>query len=124
MVAIAGALGLIIATAGLYGLIAEGVARRTREIGIRVALGARRRHVVRLVLGQGAPLLALGVSLGLLAGWAGTRVLVHLLYQVRPTDVVTFVGVPLVLVTVAAAASLGGVRRAIAIQPTEALRAE
>lgn len=124
VVAIAGALGLLIATAGLYGLIAEGVARRTREIGIRVALGARRRHVVRLVLGQGAPLLALGVSLGLLAGWAGTRVLVHLLYQVRPTDVVTFVGVPLVLVTVAAAASLGGVRRAIAIQPTEALRAE
>jgi len=68
--------------------------------------------------------LALGVSLGLLGGWAGSRVLVHLLYQVRPTDVVTFVGVPLVLVTVAAAASLGGVRRAITIQPTEALRAE
>mgnify|MGYP000679931332 CR=1 FL=1 len=98
---ISGALALVLAISGVYGLVALSVAQRTREIGIRVAMGARGREVLAMVVGQGlGPVLA-GLGAGLLAAVAGGRVLASLLYGVEPMDPWTLVTVPVVLLAVA-----------------------
>jgi ABC-type antimicrobial peptide transport system permease subunit len=118
------ALAMILATIGIYGVISYSVAQRTREVGVRVALGASQTQVVGLVLRQGVVLVGIGMGLGLVAALAITRVLAKLLYGVGVTDPATFLGVPLVLGLVAALASWLPARRASRIDPLIAMRAE
>lgn len=119
-----GILGLLLAAVGIYGVMAYSVAQRTRELGIRVALGSDRRGVIRLVLGEGMRLTVLGVVIGL-AGAAGAAHLVKgLLYGVAPIDPVAFTLVPLTLVGVAALAVYVPARRASSVDPMRALKSE
>jgi predicted permease len=117
-----GVLALVLATMGLYSVMTYTVSQRTREIGIRMALGAAVRDVVRLVVGQGMRMALLGVALGLAGALAMTRVLASLLLGVGPTDLVTFVGVPSLLVVVALLACYIPARRAARVNPLVALR--
>ena len=124
---IAGALGvvaLLIAGLGVYGVTAYSVARRTREFGIRVALGATPRDVLRLVFRQGAVLTASGLAVGLLLGLASTQLLASLLFGVGAADPVTFGLAAVVFAALSLAASFVPARRALAINPTVALRSE
>lgn len=105
-------------------MLAQTVVQRTRELGVRVALGATARDVVSLVVGQGMRLAGLGVAFGLVGGLIGARTLGSLLYDVAPADPVTFVAVAAGLLGVAALASLIPARRASVVQPMEALRYE
>lgn len=115
---------LVLAVIGLYGVLSFVVARRTHEIGIRLAIGADRGQVLRMVLRQGLSLALAGVVCGLVLAAAGTRYMASLLYEVAPLDGVTFAAVPLVLLAVAALASLVPALRAIRVSPTVALRLE
>ena len=117
-------LALVLAAIGVYGLMSYSVSRRTHEIGIRMALGAKREEVLRLVVGQGLLLAAGGVVLGIGGALILTRFLASLLFGVGPDDPVTFAGVSLLLVSVAAAGSLIPAWRAARIDPMEALRYE
>jgi len=120
-------LALILAMVGLYGLISYTVLQRTREIGIRVALGARRRDILEMVLRQGIRLAVAGVAFGVLAGFALTRLvtsLTSLLYGVTPSDWLTFTSVALLLLIVALAACSIPARRAMRVDPVVALRYE
>jgi predicted permease len=119
-----GLLALALASLGLYGVLAFTVAGRTREIGIRMALGANRSAVVRMVIGQGLRLMAIGVALGIAGALAFARTLQSLLFGVSATDPLTFVIVPLVLVMVALLACWIPARRATKIDPMIALRYE
>jgi putative ABC transport system permease protein len=100
------------------------VSQRTREIGIRMALGARAGDVLRMVVGEGLALALLGVALGVLGAALATRAIADRLYGVSPTDPVTFAGVAVLLASVAAAASYIPARRAARVEPMIALRAE
>ncbi|MEJ2677575.1 MAG: ABC transporter permease [Gemmatimonadota bacterium] len=115
---------LFLAALGLYGVLAYYVARRSHEIGVRVALGARARNVFGLVLGQGFALVGIGLLLGIGAAVVGSRFLQQFLFQVEPRDPVTFVGVPLFFAAVALAACLIPAWRAWRVDPVEAFRAE
>ncbi|HEX6938135.1 MAG TPA: ABC transporter permease [Longimicrobiales bacterium] len=115
---------LFVAAAGLYGVISYLVAQRTREVGIRIAVGARPTDVMRLVVGQGAVLAAAGVACGILAALALTRFLAGMVYGVGTTDPVTFAGVGGVLLGVAVLASWAPARRAVRVDPMVALREE
>ena len=118
------ALALILAVVGLYGLISHLVLQRTREIGIRVALGAQRRDIMRMVLRQGLRATVAGVTIGVVAGLALTRLLRSLLYGVTPGDGLTFLSVALLLLVVALAACSIPARRATRVDPIVALRYE
>ena len=118
------AMALALACIGLYGVIAYAVAQRTRELGVRIALGATRTDVLRLVLGESGRLVVWGVVLGLGAAWFAVRLLGTLLYGIEAHDVRTFVGVPLVLGVVALLAALIPSRRASRVDPLIAMRAE
>lgn len=117
-------LALVLAGLGLYGVISFAARQRTREIGVRVALGATPASVLRLILGQGLLVAGVGIVLGLGASLALTRVVKSYLVGVSATDPVTFVGVPLLLLGIAALASYLPARRAAAIEPLQALREE
>jgi len=115
---------LLLAAVGIYGVMSLQVANRSREFGIRLAIGADPRALVRLVLGEGAVLAALGVVLGIAGAVAVTRSLASLLYDVSPTDPVVLLGLPLLLAAIALAACYVPARRAARSDPLSALRAD
>ncbi len=120
----AGLLAAIIAALGLYGVMAYSVSRRTREVGIRMAIGAAPLNIVRMVMRQGMALAGVGLVLGLTLAAAGTRFVAILLFGVTPTDPIVFAAVPLLLALVAALACYIPARRAVKVDPLRALRAE
>ena len=124
LLVIFGGLSLLLAAVGLYGVVDHSVSQRTREIGVRMALGAARGNVLLMVLGQSSRIILIGVAAGLAGAFGLTRLMATLLFQVTATDPVTFAGVPLVLLVVALAASYVPTRRAARVDPMIALRYE
>jgi ABC-type antimicrobial peptide transport system permease subunit len=124
MLAIAGAMALVLGIVGIYGVISYAVSQRTREIGIRLALGARPRELERMFVRHGLMLTAIGVVIGLGVAVGLSRLMSSLLYGVSALDPVTFAAVPLVLAAAAALASYLPARRVAAVDPVEALKAE
>jgi ABC-type antimicrobial peptide transport system permease subunit len=119
-----GGLALGLAVVGLYGVKAYSVARRTREIGIRMALGAQAGAVLRMIMREGSIMLFAGVALGLLLAMATAKILSGILYEVGALDPIAFTVAPLILITAALIATWLPARRATRVDPAQALRAE
>jgi ABC-type antimicrobial peptide transport system permease subunit len=119
-----GIIGLLLASVGVYGVAAYAVARRTREIGVRLALGARRAHIIRMVLQEGISLVAVGSTIGLIAAAATSKLLARLLFGLPRIDLITFGGAAAVFAVIGLAACYVPARRAIQIDAMEALRYE
>ena len=126
LVAVCGGMALLLASIGLYGVVAHGVLRRAREIGIRVALGARPLDIVRLILAEGLGITIVGIVLGLAAAALAARTLgsLTLLYGVRASDPATYLSVPVLLLIVALIATLVPASRALRLDPNVVLRSE
>jgi predicted permease len=124
LLAVFGSVALLLATIGLSGVVSYSVSQRTNEIGVRMALGADRLDVVRLILKQGMRLTGIGLVIGLVLSFASTRVLAGLLYGIKPADPLTFAGVSLFLGAVAFISCYVPARRAASIDPMKSLRAE
>ena len=116
------ALALILAAVGIYGAMAYAVNQRRHEIGIRIALGAQRSDVLRIILADGANIALFGVASGIAGALVLTRLMASLLFDVKPTDPATFVGVAILLAVVALAACYIPARRAMRVDPMAALR--
>jgi len=124
LIAAFSSVALLLAIAGIYGVVSYGVGQRTREISIRLALGARRRQVLSEVMRHGMALISVGLGLGLVGAYAAARLVAGMLSGVSPTDFGTYVAVAVLLLIVAAAANLIPARRASRLEPMRALREE
>jgi putative ABC transport system permease protein len=124
LVAVCSGMALLLAVIGVYGVVAYSVVRRTKEIGVRVALGAPRRHIVRLVIAEGLTITLAGIVIGLGATFAAARALTSLLYGVSASDTATYAAVPLFFAAVALIAAVGPTRRALRVEPISVLREE
>jgi len=124
MIVLLACIALVVGTAGIYGVIDYSVAQRTHEIGLRMALGAQKSNVLSLVIGQGMRVVGVGILLGVSGAWGLTRVMERLLFEVKPTDPLTFSAVSLLLGGIALLACWLPARRAAKIDPVEALRYE
>ena len=124
LLSVFGGLALLLAAIGIYGLVSHAVAKRTRELGIRISLGASTGDVVRLAVGGGMRLVGIGAAIGVALAGAVTWALSRYLFGISPTDLATFVAIPLILGGVALVAAWFPARRAIRIDPVGALKAE
>jgi ABC-type antimicrobial peptide transport system permease subunit len=124
MLAIAGGMALVLGIIGIYGVIAYTVSQRTREIAIRMALGAQPKRLLGAYVREGLQLAGVGAALGLLAAAGLTRLMSSLLFGVKALDPLTYAGVSALLICAAVLASYLPARRAVAIDPVQALRAE
>jgi ABC-type antimicrobial peptide transport system permease subunit len=118
------ALALVLASVGVYGVMSYMVSQRTREIGVRMAIGAGPRDALKLVIGQGAKLIAAGLGAGLIVAFIAGRIINSMLYQVSATDPLTYLVTPLLLAAVALVACYIPARRAMKVDPMTALRTE
>jgi ABC-type antimicrobial peptide transport system permease subunit len=119
-----GLVGLVLALIGIYGVVNFAVARRRRELGIRLAVGASPGQILLMILRQGLSVAGIGVAIGCLTTFGLSRFAASLLYGVSPTDTLTFIAIPSLLVAVAALACLVPARRAAGLDPAEVLRTE
>jgi predicted permease len=119
-----GFFSLLLGTIGLYGVIAYDVSRRTREVGIRMSVGARKSEVVRLIVWDGFKLVAIGTAIGLGIAFLVTRALETMLFNISPADPITFIGVSVLFLAVAIAATMKPALKASSVNPVEALRSE
>jgi ABC-type antimicrobial peptide transport system permease subunit len=124
MLAIAGGMALLLGVIGIYGVISYSVSQRTREMGIRIALGAQQKGLTAMVVRHGLLLAAVGVALGLAAAAGVTRIMSSMLFEIHPVDPITYAAVSVGLLAAAAAASYIPAHRASAVNPVDALRAE
>jgi ABC-type antimicrobial peptide transport system permease subunit len=124
LLAVFGSVALLLAIIGLSGVVSYSVSQRTNEIGLRMALGADRLNVMRLILKQGTRLTVIGIAIGLALSFAATRLLAGLLYGIKPGDPATYAGVSLLLAVIALVSCYLPARRAASTDPMTALRAE
>jgi ABC-type antimicrobial peptide transport system permease subunit len=124
LLAVAGSMALLLGIVGIYGVISYAVSQRTREIGIRMALGATDSSVRQMFLRHGLALTSIGLAVGVVSAFAATRLMSALLFEVSPLDPLTYAGVSVVLLAAAMMAAYVPARRATLVEPVEALRAE